>query len=145
MRVLRGTLRLSVVIAILALGYGVIAAHMAAHEDAAKGRRLWSVLTCAKRFLDRDMAPFTNEYGNIDIGKAGCASEQFLATKYEIRDALTQTDPYDERYWPKLQQKLQENTLSAVLIFILINLAAVLFIAIRRVGHWIWQGYRRQV
>jgi hypothetical protein len=52
------------------------------------------------------MSAYTNEYGLIDIGKAGCSSDRFLATFDEIRTARASAEPSGDRYsqvfWPKL-------------------------------------------
>ena len=48
---------------------------------------------------------FTNQYGNIDIGRAGCSKAGFLANFDEIREALNTPAPpkmtfnYWEVFW----------------------------------------------
>jgi hypothetical protein len=43
--------------------------------------------------LGKDMTAFTNQYGNIDIGRAGCSTASFIANFDEIREALNAPAP----------------------------------------------------
>ena len=103
MSVLRGTFRLSLMAALLVAAYFSITAHVAAQNDAWQDWKIWNTLRCGERFLGRDMSAYTNEYGLIDIGKAGCSSDRFLATFDQIRTARASADPgdrYGEVFWP---------------------------------------------
>jgi len=110
MKVLRGTFRLSIVIALLVAVYYGIAAHLAAQDASYEDWKIWKTLRCGERFLDKDMSSYTNDGRVFDIGRAGCSNTGFLATFDEIRKAITQTDPSDSRYaevfWPKLNGAL---------------------------------------
>src|SRR5262245_13289100 len=95
MNVIRGTFRLSIVIALLVAAYYGTAAHFAAQNAAAEDINIWITLRCGERFLGQDMSRFTNEAGLIDIGKAGCDLEgkRFLARFDEIRKAVATAEP----------------------------------------------------
>jgi hypothetical protein len=142
MNVLRGTFRLSIVVALLVAAYFGITAHVAAQNAASESWKLWFTLRCGERFLGQDMSAYTNASGLIDIGKAGCSNDRFLATFDEIREALASAEPSGDRYgevfWPKLYGALF-NALGA---FLFVNLLGLLFLGTRRVFRWISAGYR---
>ena len=142
MSVLRGTFRLSLVVALLVAAYFGITAHVAAHDAASEEWKLWFTLRCGERFLGQDMRDYTNAAGLIDIGKAGCSNDRFLATFDEIRTALASADPSGDRYsqvfWPKLYGALF-NALGA---FVVVNLLGLLFLGTQIVARWISAGYR---
>jgi hypothetical protein len=108
MNVLRGTFRLSIVVALVVAACYGISAHIAAHDAAWEDRKHWSTLRCGERFLGQDMSKYTSPYRPevIDIGKAGCSNSSYWATFDEIRMALASADPPRDRYsqvfWPKL-------------------------------------------
>jgi hypothetical protein len=64
MKVLRGTFRLSIVIAILVAAYYGIAAYLAAENAGYEDWKLWKTLRCGERFLDKDMSSYTNDGAN---------------------------------------------------------------------------------
>ena len=142
MKVLRGTFRLSLVVLVTALVWAAVVAVDEARDMAAADQRMWVTLRCAERFLDKDMSGFTNVYGNIDIGKAGCASGPFLATFDEVREALKQADPFTKRYSDVFNAEIRENFVTATIWFVATNLAALLGLLVWRVGRWVWNGYR---
>lgn len=81
----RGMLRISIVVATLVAIAGAVASHFATLTEQGRAReswkedmRLWTVLRCGSQFLGKDMAAFTNEFGNIDIGRAGCSDARFF-------------------------------------------------------------------
>ena len=142
MNVLRGTFRLSIVVALVVAAYYGISAHVAAQNDAWEDWKIWNTLRCGERFLGRDMSAYTNEAGLIDIGKAGCSNDRFLATFDEIRTALASAEPSGDRYsqvfWPKLYDALGY----ALVAFVAANLLGLLFLGTRSVLRWISAGYR---
>jgi hypothetical protein len=95
MNVLRGTFRLSIVVALVVAACYGISAHIAAHDAAWEDRKHWSTLRCGERFLGQDMSKYTSPYRPevIDIGKAGCSNSSYWATFDEIRMALASADP----------------------------------------------------
>ena len=142
MSVLRGTFRLSVVVALLVAAYYGITAHVAANDADRRTREIWSTLRCGKRFLDRDMSAYTNQYGLIDIGRAGCSHDSFFATFDEIRTALTSTEPSGARYSQVFWPKLYDAPLIALGAFLVVNFWGMLFLGTRSVFRWISAGYR---
>ena len=143
MNVLRGTFRLSVVILGGVALAGAYLAHLNAFESEKAARHLWSTLRCGAKFLDQDMAKYTNEVGNIEIGRAGCGESPFLARKEEIRDALLQEDPSNGEYKQTFWFDLKIWTLYAIGTFLLVNFLGFAFLALRAVLRWIASGYQR--
>jgi hypothetical protein len=94
MNIIRGTFRLSIGVALLVVGYHAVTGYMEARKSEQEATRLWFTLRCGERFLGQDMRAYTNEYGLIDIGKAGCELDgrRFLATFDEIRKAVASPD-----------------------------------------------------
>ena len=60
MSVLRGTFRLSVVVALLVAAYYGITAHVAAHDADREEWKFWNTLRCGERFLGQDMSSYAS-------------------------------------------------------------------------------------
>jgi hypothetical protein len=75
MNIIRGTFRLSVVIALLVAGYFGITGYMAALEREQANWKLWNTLRCGERFLGQDMSRYRSPVRPevFDIGSAGCS------------------------------------------------------------------------
>jgi len=138
MRIIKGTFRLSIVIAVLAGIYAFVTAHMQAMEADQRNYELWLVLRCGEKFLNRDMSAYTNEFGNIDIGKAGCANRQFFARFDEIKEALAQARP----------KSIYRDYVSAtpiivqmIFAFFVVNLLGLLVWISVRVFKWVRNGF----
>ena len=144
MNVLRGTFRISIVVALVVAAYYGITAHVAAHGAASEEWKLWYTLRCGERFLGRDMSNYTSPVRSdvIDIGKAGCSNSTFWATFDEIRTALASTDPSDDQYSQVFWPKLYNAVFYAFAAFIVVNLVGLLFLGARGVVRWISAGYR---
>jgi hypothetical protein len=142
MNFVRGTFRLSILAAFLTAVYAAIASHLSGLDAAEKSWRIWSTLRCGEQFLNRDMTAFTNEFGLIDIGKAGCSESRFLATVDEIRTAVRTTDDASQAYTRVFKRELISYMGPVILVFILINLAGFLFLASRTAWRWVIAGYR---
>jgi hypothetical protein len=147
----RGMFRISIVAATLIAIAGAFASHFGtlaeqgrARESQREDARLWTVLRCGSQFLGKDMAAFTNEFGLIDIGRAGCSDSRFLANFDEIRDAMKRPAPAEQElnYWGTY---LRESILwLAILLaaFCAINILGVILVAARKVGRWLVAGFR---
>jgi hypothetical protein len=143
MKVLRGTFRLSIALAIVALLGSVVYAHFKALDAEYEDAKIWHTLQCGERFLDRDMSRFTNEAELIDIGKAGCDLEgkRFLATFDEIRKAVARPvpeSPYGEVFW----RMVNVMVFRVVALFVVVNLLGLVFLAARDTLRWVRAGYR---
>jgi hypothetical protein len=144
MNVLRGTFRLSIVVALVVAAYYGISAHVAAQNDAWEDLKFWTTLRCGERFLGQDMSSYASPVRPevFDIGKAGCSYSSFWATFDEIREALASDHPRADRYsqvfWPKLYDALGY----ALVAFVAANLLGLLFLGTRSVLRWISAGYR---
>jgi hypothetical protein len=112
-----GTFRLSVMIALLVAAYYGITGYMAAMDVEQENRRLWTTLRCGERFLGQDMSRYAGPDPDrpevIDIGRAGCSNGRFLATFYEIREALAHPDPPEPGFGQVFQYKLLEALFAA--------------------------------
>ena len=141
MNVLRGTFRLSILLTAVAAGYVTWISFQQVSESRSRDHEMWRVLRCSEKFLGRDMSRFTNPYGLIDVGKAGCASTQFLATFDEIKDASMQPEPstFDSKaFWKAFLNSIP----MAVGVFLLVNALGLLYLAVRGVGRWVLAGFR---
>ena len=141
MNVLRGTFRLSLLLTAVAGGYVIWTSLQQVSESGSREREMWRVLRCSEKFLGRDMSRFTNPYGLIDVGKAGCASTQFLATFDEIKDASMQPEPstFDSKaFWRAFLNYIP----IALIVFLSVNALGLLFLAVRGVGRWVFAGFR---
>ena len=144
MKVIRGTFRLSVVLALLVAAYYGISGYVAALDADRETWRIWTTLRCGERFLGQDMSSNTNEAGLIDIGRAGCSDGRFLATVEEIRMAAARSEPPAERL--RFGEVFRYNTYGALFAafaaFVLVNLAGFLFLGARGLFRWVRTGYR---
>ena len=141
MNVLRGTFRLSILLTAVAAGYVTWMSFQQVSESRSREHEMWRVLRCSEKFLGRDMSRFTNPYGLIDVGKAGCSSTQFLATFDEIEDASRQPEPstFDSRvFWKAFLVYIP----MAAIAFLSVNALGLLFIVVRGVGRWVLAGFR---
>jgi hypothetical protein len=142
MRVTRGTFRASILIAFATFVSGVFFAVASGNRAANNDWQLWNTLRCGKRFLDQDMSKFTNDFGNIDIGKAGCSDRSFLANFDEIRDAIARPDSSGESFKTAFWLEFWKWMQISGAVFICINLIGFLALAILRASKWVFSGYR---
>jgi hypothetical protein len=142
MDIARGTFRLSIVIAVLVAVYYGISDFMTAVNSNAENMRIWTTLRCGERFLGQDMSSYTSPVRSdvIDIGKAGCSSSTFWATRDEIREAVAQTDPPVSPY--TYSRVGLWALLPAAYAFVAVNLAGFLFLGARGLFRWVRAGYR---
>jgi len=151
MKIARGMLRVSLVIAIFVAVTGAVASHLDVVKEQDRltkswdeDTRIWKGLRCGGQFLGKDMKEYTNEFGLIDIGRAGCSSGKFLATFDEIRDAAKRPAPpkpeddYLAIYMPHMGVWL----VLALIAFCAVNLLGLLFIGVRSTASWIKAGFR---
>ena len=79
MSVLRGTFRLSLVVALLVAAYFGIMAHVTAQDDYSKERKLWFTLRCGEPFWV--------------MSSRSCVSEPLRSAVSSARDPLLWRDP----------------------------------------------------
>jgi hypothetical protein len=146
MKVIRGTFRLSVVIALLLAVYSGISGYNAASKADQETWRIWTSLRCGERFLGQDMSRYTSPVRPevIDIGSAGCSNERFWATFEEIRAALARSGPPPEqlRFGEVFQFNLYVGLFTALAAFLVVNLLGFLFLGARGLFQWVRRGYR---
>jgi hypothetical protein len=141
-KIIRGSFRLSLVAAVGVLVFVAIGAVISAKKAADSAHENWTTLRCGKAFIGRDMTSYTNQYGNIDIGRAGCSYKQFLARFEEINEALAQPDPSSDEYSSVLRLELVGAAFYAVAAFVLLNIFGLLFLAGRGTFRWITAGFK---
>jgi len=150
MTVMRGMLWVAIAVSAAFLFVGNFVAHSAATDETRRIREawendveVWNVLRCGGQFLGKDMGPFTNQYGYIDIGRAGCHTGTFPATFNEIHEALNSPRPaepassYFEHWWNVATLWLFLGSAA----FIVVNLIGLAFIGVRSVARWILAGF----
>jgi hypothetical protein len=144
MKIFRGTLRLSVVIALTIAIYYAFTGYKAATDADQESWRIWRTLRCGERFLDRDMSSYTSPYRPevIDIGRAGCSNSSFWATFDEIRDAAARSEPEGLRFGEVFQFNLLVGLFNALAAFLAVNLLGFLFLGARSLFRWVRAGYQ---
>jgi hypothetical protein len=146
MNIIRGTFRLSIVIALLVAGYYGITGYMAALESEQANWKLWNTLRCGERFLGQDMSRYVSPVRPevFDIGSAGCSNERFWATFEEIREAAAQSKPpaVGSGFGEVLRFKLMDALGYAFGAFLLVNLVGFVVLGAHRVFRWVSAGYR---
>jgi hypothetical protein len=142
MRILRGTFRLSLVLSGLMAIWVAIGAHSAALKHSNERHRLWATLRCGEKVLGKDVGAITNEFGNMDLSKVGCASKPFFARADEIEKALREESPTDSEYSLNFWNNLQSEFGIVVVTFMLTNVVGVLMMLLTSVSKWVWAGYK---
>jgi hypothetical protein len=91
------------------------------------------------------MSAYTNEFGLIDIGRAGCANDRFLATWDEIREANASPEPQtpDGTYWTVYSQHFGVWSAVALIAFFFVNMLGLLLLLSRTTLRWIGAGFRK--
>jgi hypothetical protein len=87
------------------------------------------------------MAAYTNEYGNIDIGKAGCSDQRFLARFEEIEAALLKSDPSVEAFRSAAIREGKAWVISVFSVFLSVNLLGIAIVGARKAIKWVASGY----
>ncbi|MDP2355736.1 MAG: hypothetical protein Q8M31_06700 [Beijerinckiaceae bacterium] len=151
MNILLGMLRISVVVAGLVAIVGAVASHFEAFKEQdriikswAETTRIWKGLRCGSQFLGKDMTAYTNEFGLVDIGRAGCSDGNFLARSDEIRQALNEPAPVmpDNSYLAVYLPHMGIWLVLALIAFCVVNLMGLLLLATRSAIRWIKAGFR---
>jgi hypothetical protein len=144
MKIIRGTFRLSIVIALLIAVYYAISGYFEAVNADKETWRIWTTLRCGGHLLGKDVSGYTNEYGLIDLGRAGCSSKSFLATFEEIRMANARPKPPPDqlRFGDVFQFHLYGGLIVALAAFLAVNLLGFLFLGARSLFQWVRGGYR---
>jgi NADH:ubiquinone oxidoreductase subunit 3 (subunit A) len=143
MKIIRGTFRLSILIALLVAAFYGIMGYMAGVVAEQANRKAWTTLRCGERFLDQDMSRFKNKDGLIDIGSAGCSDQPFLATFEEIREAVASPAPPSLPGLGGVYRDFMYAALfTAVAAFVLVNSVGFVLLGARGVFRWVRAGYR---
>ncbi|WP_161849249.1 hypothetical protein [Bradyrhizobium sp. CCBAU 051011] len=136
----------SVVAAIPVAIVGGVASHLEAFKEQdrvikswTEDTRIWKGLRCGSQFLGKDMTAYTNEFGLIDIGRAGCSDGKFLTRVDEIRDAMNQPAPAlsENSYWAIYFPTMGIWLVFALIAFGVVNLLGLWFLAVRSATRWI--------
>jgi hypothetical protein len=101
-------------------------------------------LRCGGQFLGKDMTAFTNQYGNIDIGRAGCSTAGFLANFDEISEALNTPAPpkMTFNYWEVFWREALPLLMLAPIAFLGVNILGFAYLGARLIVRWVWAGFR---
>ncbi len=87
--IVKGTFRLSIVVAVLAAIYGIYE-RLEAWGKAREGNlQMLLTLECGAKLSETTLKSAVNQYGNIDLGKVGCADKPFMASFGEIERTRT--------------------------------------------------------
>jgi hypothetical protein len=139
---LRGIFRLSVVLTGMFAIYGFYGALTKAAESSTNERRIWTAMRCGEKFLNQDMSQYTNAIGNIDIGRAGCSTDQFWTNFDEIRETRGKPDNSDKAYKESLLREIQGFMINGVFLFIMINVAGLMVLGSWKILNWVLSGFK---
>ena len=138
--VIRGTFRISIVVAVLAAAY-------TAYQDLQANKiaerelfNMWAAYECAAQLSEEELKPSLNEDGLFDLRKVGCTTERFLASSEELSQAGAL-----RRKWLLDNARtfdVGNAILSACVWFVVVNLLGLGFIAVRGTVRWIVAGFR---
>jgi hypothetical protein len=87
--ILKGTFRLSIVVAVLAAAYGFYEQLSAFAKSREANREMLLTLKCGAKLSEATLKSAVNQYGNIDLGKVGCSIRHFFASFDEIEQTRT--------------------------------------------------------
>jgi hypothetical protein len=141
--ILKGTFRLSIVAAILAALYCLYVRLDAWGKEREAGYQMLVALECGAQLPEARLKTAVNAYGNIDLGKVGCADRSFIASFDEIE--RTKSGAMKRELTGKdFQFGYAAEYIAgyAFIAFVLINLAGLAVGAARGVMRWIVAGYR---
>jgi hypothetical protein len=139
--VLRGTFRLSIVVALAVAAYNSFDAWQSIAKHRADDRRMLATLECGSRVPEQRLKQALTEGGLIDLSKVGCADKQFIASFDElartrdgiIREELGSVGPTFD---------MVSVGLFALLAFVAINLAGLVLICAWAVFAWVLAGFK---
>jgi hypothetical protein len=141
--ILRGTFRLSLVAAAIAAAYTSFNDWNASVERSHRNQEMIRVLECGARLPEERLKAAVNAYGNIDLGKVGCADRQFFASFGELREARDGT--LQKQSWliggPSIN--VTNSIYIAIGTLVGVNLLGLFFLGSRAVVIWILDGFRR--
>ena len=142
--VLRGTFRLSVVVALVTTAYHGYGRYSASIENQNNNRSLVTTLECGARLPDETLRTALIELGMIDLSKVGCASQPFRASFDEI--AKARDDRLRKEWIGNSSFDIKDDTAYALMLglvaLISINLLGLAFLGMRAVVRWVAEGYK---
>ena len=141
--IMRGTFRLSIAAAGLAVAYAVYERSDAFEVAQNDSLRMAMTLECGARRSEEDLRTAVNEFGLIDLAKVGCASKPFRASFEELRKAR---DGDFRREWQAMKFDLADAGSHALgyasVTLIAVNLLGLLLVVGRSVLGWVAAGYK---
>jgi hypothetical protein len=141
MAILRGTFRLSIVVALLTAVYVAYQDWMVSIERNNEDHEILRTLRCGSRMSDDALRLTVNEFGLIDLGKTGCANKRFLASFEEIRK--TRDGTMEQPKAPTISTTLVANyAIQSFIVVIVVNLLGLGFLGARAVFRWVVNGFR---
>jgi hypothetical protein len=140
MSLFRGTLRLSLVVALLVAVWVMIENYQSYSEQLAGRENIMWSLRCGAKLNKVLLESVKSEFGTYDIGKLGCADKQFWASDEEMQQAWSGDEAKD---WTNSAPTFDylEVVVKSVFAFLLINLCGLLFWISRKTLSWIKNGY----
>lgn len=141
--IMKGTFRLSIAVAVLAAIYGFYEQWTTFAEAKNSNWKMMTTLECGARLSEETLKPAVNQAGLIDLGKVGCASQQFWASSSELlqaRNGATRREWMETEF--SLRHAAEYSLAYAVLALLVVNLLGLAVVALRAVFGWIATGYR---
>jgi hypothetical protein len=142
-RILTGTFRLSIVAAVLAGLYALYVKLDAWGKENDGNLRMLVALECGAQLPEARLKTAVNAYGNIDLGRLGCADRSFIASFDEIErtksGAMKRELTGKEFHFRYSAEYIAGH---AFIAFMLINLAGLAVVTILCVMRWIAAGFK---
>jgi hypothetical protein len=146
--IIRGTFRLSLVVAVGAVAYSAYSTFDVYKEALRKNAEttvsLQLPLECAARLLKEQLKAAENDFGLVDLTKLGCAQEPFLA-KYEELNAAREgklRQQIAEWQWQPPRVRPEELVLVALSSLVVVNLLGFALVGVWSVFRWVTRGFR---
>lgn len=142
--ILRGTLRVSIVAAVLAAAYTTYTRWQESFTAHQEKLAMVTTLECGARQSQDELNAALKGYV-IDLSKVGCSTREFFASFDELRRAREGTmrrELLADSPTFRLESEGVYAAGSALLWFAFVNLLGLGFLAIRAVLRWITEGYK---
>lgn len=141
--ILRGTFRLSIVVALLIGGYTAVQDWRASVTEYQDEQKILRTLECGARAPPERLQRALNENGLIDLSKVGCSfDEKFFASFEELAKARDGTIRHQT--WSSEGPSLNyaKVIVSAIIAFVVVNLLGLVSVAALWVFRWVAAGFR---
>ena len=141
--ILRGTLRLSLVAAVLAVAFGVYvstADYIRAYSAIQHNARVKAMLECGSRISDDELKAALDEYGLIDLSKVGCSDKRTSISFTQLDHVRSGTMEWAPV--PPVFSSWRPVIGYPVMAFMLVNLFGFALVTVLVTSRWVSRGFK---